>query len=108
MMCDYIFFSISRFQLCSCFAALVVIFFPLIEAREIFYALFGFGPLAKRNRARKATLDPTTAQANGTKELGALQKDKFPSDEFKPPHDAEAPEIETKIDVLKASKIASS
>lgn len=91
-----------------CHAALVVIFFPLIEAREIFYALFGFGPLAKRNRARKATLDPTTAQANGTKELGALQKDKFPSDEFKPPHDAETPEIETKIDVLKASKIASS
>jgi hypothetical protein len=58
-----------------CPAALTVIFYPLIEARQIFYAVLGFGPLAKRNRKAPAPKELGSASPGRVSvELGRIEK----------------------------------
>lgn len=88
-------------------AALVVIFFPLIEARYIFLAIVGLGPLAKSS-VRHHTESPSGLYSNGDTELGVLPKDKFPSDEIKPAQDPEAAAPDTKVGILNGGNKAAS
>ena len=90
-------------NLCILPAALVVIFYPLIEAREIFYAIFGFGPLAKRRRERKAIKKASNGHANGVTELGKLHTDNLPGNDFKQPHESDT---DAKIDILNGGPAA--
>lgn len=75
----------------------MVIFYPLIEAREIFYAIFGFGPLAKRRRERRAISNSSNGHPIGATELGKLHEGNLPSTDFKPPYESES---DAKIDIL--------
>lgn len=90
-------------NLCMLPAALVVIFYPLIEARDIFYAILGFGPLAKRRREREAIDNTSDGHANGATQLGELHKESLPSNDFKPPYETVG---DAKIDILNGGKAA--
>ncbi|CAL8469194.1 g8735 [Coccomyxa elongata] len=100
---SYFTFWIVLMMIWGFLAALVVIFYPLIEAREIFYAIFGFGPLAKRRRECRAINNSPNGHAIGATELGTLHKGNLPSTDFKPQYESES---DAKIEILNGGTAA--
>jgi len=86
-------------------AALVVVFFPLIEARYIFLAVVGLGPLAKSS-VRHHTESLSNPLSNGDTQLGVLSKNSFPSDEIKLAQDPEVSAPDTKLNILNSGSKA--